>query len=472
MGVRFTHTGRILGALAAVFFIFSYLYSNLIVTFAGAAILFYLIYRRLEFDSLKNRMELGIYREVLEKVAHKGSEVNIRLEIRSSETIGIDASEVLPRELLLSSGDILLRGTVHPEKPFSLTYGVTPQERGYFRYPPITVTIIEARGLFARDIVLDPSTELHVQASKEELALGHLMSRRKQFNIAGKAHARYARTHRSDFRSVREFIPGDRFRDIDWKASSRLTRLMTREFDTETNLPSVIMVDCSLSMRELVRKRTKLDHAIALAIQIALVFDSQSHPVGLISFNENRVLDSIPPLRGNVDDVLISLFKLPNPQETGGYPGPPSNEAPPEDEKSGEFLGQVGPFLQRRRAVPTKPDRITGIYDAVRSLQESSESGRIMILLSDMETNQFAIKKALSMAVAWKHRVITISPFSWPYHLQGEVITERTMERIYPDYIEKQALLDDLRKTGIKVIEMSSRERGDKIMAALRRMGQ
>ena len=232
------------------------------------------------------------------------------------------------------------------------------------------------------------------------------------------------------------------------------------------------MVDCSLSMRELVRKRTKLDHAIALAIQIALVFDSQSHPVGLISFNENRILDTIPPLRGNVDDVLISLFRLPNPQVTGGYPGPPSNEAPPEDEKSGQFLGQVGPFLQRRRGVQTKPDRITGIYDAVRSLQESSESCRIMILLSDMETNQFAIKKALSMAVAWKHRVITISPFSWPYHLQGEAITEGTMERIYPDYMGKQALLDDLRKAGIKVIEMSLRERGDKVMAALRRMGQ
>jgi len=471
MRTSFTSISRFLAGMAAVLFIYSYLYSNLLSALCGSGLLFYLAYRRLEFDDLRRKIRIGLKRELLEKVAHRGSRTNVRVEVRADETVGVKMSDGIPKEFKLDSGDTLIEGTLHPESPLSTTYGVMPQERGYFRFPPVEIILREARDLFTGPVIKDPGTVVLVQASKRELKMAHLMARRKHFEITGRAGSDLSRTHRSDFKSIRDYMPGDRFRDIDWKAGSRLTKLMTKEFETETNLPTMIMVDSSLSMRELVSKRTKLDHAISLAIQIALILDSKSHPVGFVAFDENKVLDSVKPARGRVDDVLIGLFRLPNPVETRRYPGPRADETPPQGDKTAVFVDSLGPFLMKGERASYSPERISGIYEAFRSIQETDEGHRLIVLITDLETNRFAVKRAISLSLKRKNRVLLISPISWTYHLEAEDLTEEKLERAYGDHQNRQGFLRDLRNSGVRVVEIGSGERGDNVVRAIRRLG-
>ncbi len=453
-------------------FLSAYMFQNTLMALSGAFILLYLAYRRMEFHSLARRVGLEVERKLLEDVVHKDSVSAVRLKVTARETIGVRITENLHQTFVPGSGDRILEGLVHSDRPLSMVYSMTPMERGYLKFPPLNVSIKEARGLFEKDIIIPVETEVFVRASKKDIAMARLMSRRKQFEITGPANQRHTRTYRADFKSVREDIPGDRFRDIDWKAMSRLTKMMTKEFEQETNLPTMIMVDTSLSMREVVRQRSKLDHTIALALQVAVVLNSNGHPIGLMTFDENKVMGHLSPGKCELDDIVLSLFKLPNPVETGDYPGLPisSTQDPVEGEK--EFLSSIGPFLVQGKRTTFTRDRTTGIFEAMRNLEMTEESGMLIIVISDLETNRTSFFRSMQMAAKRKHRVVLVSPFSWPYHTEAEDLTAEKLEKIYMDSQEKKELIRSLRGGGVKVIDIGSRERGEKVISGIRRLSQ
>jgi uncharacterized protein (DUF58 family) len=381
-------------------------------------------------------------------------------------------SERLPVRFRLSSGATSVKETVYPEKPVSFNYTVVPLDRGYQKLNPLEIVLVDSRGMFRKRLVHDDGLRLFVQASRREISTARLMARRKQFEITGLAHRRHTRTTRTEFKTVREYIPGDRFRDIDWKSASRLTKLMTKEYDLETRLPTILLMDTSISMRELVGRRSKLDHAISIGLQVATLLRVQGHPVGLIAFDEHRVLKEIHHVGTSLDEVLLGLFQLPNPSETGGYPGMIEGGGAEAGKDVDEFMKKVGPFLVKGKRGSYSTDRTTGIFEAVRCIKKDEGTGFLLVMISDMETNNPAITKALSLARKQNHRVIVISPFSWPYHLSSDDLDVETIEDMYRDQDEKQAYLNGLRANGIRVIEMTVGERGDRLVSTLRRMSQ
>jgi len=472
MKSSFTPMSLGLVAMVVSLFIYSYLFTDLLVGAIGVAILVYLVYRRLDFRSLVRSFDPVLRRTVLEDVVHRLSPVSIKVEVSGMENVSVQGVEKVPERFELHSGDTLIDGIPRRDHPIRKRYSLIPLERGHFRIPPLDLKLKDSRSLFETDISLDGETQLFVRPSREEIRLAHLMGKRKQFEITGPANRRHTRTFRADFRTIRDYIPGDRFRDIDWKATSRLTKLMTREYELETNLPTMLLLDTSLSMREMIRRRSKLDHAIALAIQIAIVMDDHHHPVGLITFDENRVIEHFSPGKNHIDDIVLSIFKLPNPIETAGYPGPPSPSGIEGEDGGSGFLNSVGPFLVNAKKMGLTRDRATGIFQAVREIDSREETGLLLVVVTDLETNPGSIMKALQLAVKRKHRVVLVSPFSWPYHLNKQDLNPELLEKVYADYQRKQSMIGGLRANGIRVIEIGSTEKGENVLSGLRRLSQ
>lgn len=469
---RFTLVSRSILGLIMITFAASYLFENTILALSGSVLLLYLAYRRMEFHSLVKRVSIDVEKKVLEDVVHKDSSCSVRLTVSARESVSVTLTEQLHRTFLLESDTRTFHGVVSKDRPLVFTYSMIPKERGYFRYPPLKITIKEGRDLFETDMKVDPGLEVFVRASKKEIALARLMARKRQFEITGPAHKRHTRTYRSDFRSVRDYIPGDRFRDIDWKAMSRLTKLMTKEFEQETNLPTMIMVDSSLSMRELVKSRSKIDHAIALALQMAIVLSSNHHPVGLITFDENKVMEHLSPGKCDLDDVVMSLFKLPNPAPTGEYPGIPRFQYEDTGDEDSNMLSKIGPFLVRGHRNRFSRIRTSGIFEAMRSMEKAEETGMMVVIISDIETNRPSFLRAVQRILRRKHRVVLVSPPVWTYHLVKDELTVEMLERMYDDRLEKQTLLKGLASGGVRIIDIDSRERGEKVLSNIRRMSQ
>src|SRR5256885_1026405 len=110
--------------------------------------------------------------------------------------------------------------------------------------------------------------------------------------------------HRSPFRGFsveftehRAYQPGDELRYLDWKILARADRLFVKQFEQETNLRAMILVDASRSMawRGAPNRLTKRAYADRLAAALALILLRQRDATGLITFDE--VVRQVIPAR-------------------------------------------------------------------------------------------------------------------------------------------------------------------------------
>src|SRR5260370_16862939 len=112
---------------------------------------------------------------------------------------------------------------------------------------------------------------------------------------AGVVEGFLAGLHRSPFRGFsveftehRAYQPGDELRYLDWKILARADRLFVKQFEEETNLRAMVLVDVSRSMawRGAADRLTKRAYADRLAAALALILLRQRDATGLITFDD------------------------------------------------------------------------------------------------------------------------------------------------------------------------------------------
>jgi uncharacterized protein (DUF58 family) len=111
-----------------------------------------------------------------------------------------------------------------------------------------------------------------------------------------------------EFRQHRFYTPGDEPRRLDWRVFGRTDRPYIKEFDEETNLRCVLMLDASGSMAYTGKNGSKYDYAARLVAALAYLMLAQTESVGLGLFN-SRLEQWIAPRGGTsqlsrVIDVL------------------------------------------------------------------------------------------------------------------------------------------------------------------------
>src|SRR5207249_5271287 len=84
-----------------------------------------------------------------------------------------------------------------------------------------------------------------------------------------------------EFRQHRFYVPGDEPRRLDWRVLARTDRPYIKEYDEETNLRCLLLVDGSGSMSYGGAGNTKSDYAAKLAAALAYLMLGQTESVGL-----------------------------------------------------------------------------------------------------------------------------------------------------------------------------------------------
>lgn len=128
--------------------------------------------------------------------------------------------------------------------------------------------------------------------------------------------------HRSPFRGFsveftehRPYQPGDEPRYLDWKILARADRLFIKQYEEETNLRAMVLVDASRSMawRGAADRLTKRAYADRLAAALGLVLLRQRDATGLITFDE--VVRQVVPARvksGQWARIVRALIDTPD----------------------------------------------------------------------------------------------------------------------------------------------------------------
>lgn len=92
-----------------------------------------------------------------------------------------------------------------------------------------------------------------------------------------------------EFAEHRMYQPGDELRYVDWKLLGRKDRLYVKQFEEETNLRAMLVVDTSRSMAwtgDPARVLSKLDYVQRLTAALALLLIRQRDATGLIAFDD------------------------------------------------------------------------------------------------------------------------------------------------------------------------------------------
>lgn len=100
-----------------------------------------------------------------------------------------------------------------------------------------------------------------------------------------------------DFEELREYIPGDEVRDIDWNVTYRMGRPFVKRYREERELAMVLAVDISGSSAFGSLRRSKRDFAAEIAGTLAISATRSSDKVGLLLFTDQVEL-FLPPRKG------------------------------------------------------------------------------------------------------------------------------------------------------------------------------
>jgi len=125
-----------------------------------------------------------------------------------------------------------------------------------------------------------------------------------------------------EFVDVREYLPGDDIRSIDWKVTARMGRPFVKKFVEERELTVILCVDASGSGYFGTKSRFKLEQAAQVAATLAFSAVKNSDKVGLLFFTD-RVEKYIPPRKGRLHVMrLIRDILFFEPANKGTAPAP------------------------------------------------------------------------------------------------------------------------------------------------------
>jgi len=115
-------------------------------------------------------------------------------------------------------------------------------------------------------------------------------------SLAGSYHSVF-RGRGMEFSEVREYVPGDDVRTIDWNVSARMGHPFVKKFTEERELTVMMLVDASGSGRFGTARATKMQTAAEISALLAFSAIRNNDRVGLLLFTD-RIELFVPPRKG------------------------------------------------------------------------------------------------------------------------------------------------------------------------------
>ena len=125
-------------------------------------------------------------------------------------------------------------------------------------------------------------------------------------------------SHGIEFSGVRDYIPGDDIRSIDWNVTARMGHPYVKLFEEERELQIFIVLDKSLSMQIGSGRSTKYQAAAETAALITLAAEKNACPVGAVFFDGTITFSCIPENSRNRTMLILTELDSTASQSTPG----------------------------------------------------------------------------------------------------------------------------------------------------------
>jgi uncharacterized protein (DUF58 family) len=258
-----------------------------------------------------------------------GAENPVTLAVRAPRSTWLRMRDDAPPAMRSSARLLARRG------PGEVSYSLAPSARGDAAFGRVHVRSLGPWGLGTRDFQAAAPQTVRVDADIGAVRVYEALARRGQLEELGVRSLR-RRGEGTEFERIREAVPDDPLRFINWRATARTGRLMATELAPERDQPVIACLDHGRLMGVGAGALTKFDHAVNAALLLLHVALRTGDRAGLVAFAD-RVTVTVPPRSGSAQ--LRRLLDGIGPVHPGEI-----------ESDHGASLAEVG-AAQRRRAL-------------------------------------------------------------------------------------------------------------------------
>ncbi|VVB88643.1 Uncharacterised protein [uncultured archaeon] len=447
----FQQKGKNTTIFVFIFIMLGVITANPLFYVVGALIAFIVLFDLAVFLAAVDAMDASIMRKVSKNKLYLDNslDVEINLNINNKNLKNIYFHDIYPDAFMLLSGDAVQKIDTG-KSGHRISYSLKAIKRGNHSFSDPYLDVESNFHMFKHKIDLDCRTEVVIYPpvlTKKSIIARYISS---QF---GRSRSRQKGTG-VEVAEVRNYIPGDDFRHIDWKTSLRLNSLFSKEFESDTELPLFVLVDHSRTDNS-----DNLDYTVRIANYLAQQAARNNQPSGMITFTHDRITNKTLIKKGkNQFEMARNLFSL------GLQDSKPCSiamdiaeikefERKLKSSNSEEFYSILAPFFidnpEHLRIIESQ-----GIYQAIKHVISFSNTPSLIAIITDLAYDA-PMLESIRLATYYGNKVILVVTSSLLFR-EYDVLG---LEGQYVEYIKLQKKIEKFRRLkGIKIVEAGQHE--------------
>lgn len=256
----------------------------------------------------------GIFgrRDTFDKLSNgDDNPIQIFIENRYLFPVRLNVIDELPFQFQARDTEFYLN--IAPGKNKTLEYNVHPLKRGEYSFGALNIFVKSPIGFIQRRYSFSQDALVPVYPSFLQMRKYELLAISNYLTNAGIKKIRRIGNN-AEFDQIKEYVPGDEFRTINWKATARRNRLMTNQYQDEKSQQVYSVIDMGRVMRMPFEGLSLLDYAINASLVISNIAMIKQDKAGIITFS-HKVQSILPADRkaAQLQKILELLYN----QKTG-----------------------------------------------------------------------------------------------------------------------------------------------------------
>ncbi len=303
-------TARFYGGIygMALLFLLSYFFPLLEILAEGSGGAFLLLVGLDGFLLLRERTGVFARRQTPARLSNGDpNPIDIRVENHYAHSLAVTIVDELPVQLQIR--DLSATFWLKPGEQKRFSYSIRPVVRGEYEFGMVNLYVATQLGLLSRRFRFPEEKRVAVYPSFIQMRKFELLAISNRLTEAGIKKIRRV-GHTMEFEQIREYVPGDDYRTINWKATARRRAFMVNHYQDEKAQPVYSVIDMGRVMKMPFEGLSLLDYAINASLVISNIALRKQDKAGIITFSR-RVEQILPADRkpAQISQILEMLYK-------------------------------------------------------------------------------------------------------------------------------------------------------------------
>ncbi|MCI5082939.1 MAG: DUF58 domain-containing protein [Saprospiraceae bacterium] len=235
------------------------------------------------------------------------NQVKIDLQNKANISLFISVIDELPVQFQVR--DFLHKTSLAKGTSYQFSYDLVPKERGEYHFGAVNLFLSSRIGLVERRIQQTESMSVPVYPSIIQMKQYELQAFAKISHFQGIKKIRRI-GHSYEFEQIKNYVRGDDYRSINWKASSRRATLMVNQYEDERAQQVYSVIDKSRAMRMPFNGLSLMDYAINTTLAFSNIALKKYDRAGLITFSDKIGTSLKADSKSTqLNKILLSLYK-------------------------------------------------------------------------------------------------------------------------------------------------------------------